>query len=83
MSALGSAVEGSVLPEIESGAHRLAGSSGTIGAMNMHRQCKALEERARDGQLDGAAQRLKDIDREFSAVRVALEQEFGRELTES
>ena len=71
------AVKNQDMSEIESMAHKIAGSSGTIGAMSLHKKSKALEEGARGGQLNNAEELATGLDGEFAAVRQALAREVS------
>jgi len=57
-------------------AHRLKGSSGTIGARHFAALCQKLETAARAGQLEGASELLAAIEIEHSRVEQALDHEI-------
>ena len=54
-------------------AHSLRSTSAAFGAMTLAALCKALEEQAQAGTLDGAAERVGRVEPEYEQVRVALE----------
>jgi HPt (histidine-containing phosphotransfer) domain-containing protein len=54
-------------------AHSLKGSAGNIGAGPMQAICRAIEDRARAGDLAGAAALVGDLEREFARVRAEIE----------
>lgn len=58
-------------------AHTLKSSSANVGAMKLHDLCKDLEDRARDQQIEGASERIGQVEQEFSAARTVLERELG------
>jgi HPt (histidine-containing phosphotransfer) domain-containing protein len=59
---------------LQRAAHTLKGASATLGAPTVAERCRDLEQAARDGQLDGAAARIADLDSELGRVRDALHQ---------
>ncbi len=63
---------------VEREAHALRGSCANVGAQGMVRLCKALETRARVGDLTGATDTLTRLDAEFGRVRVALDTELAK-----
>jgi len=58
---------------LQRAAHSLRSNSATFGAMTLSALCKELEEQARAGTLDGAAERVGRVEPEYEQVRVALE----------
>lgn len=65
---------------LEAAAHRLAGAAGTLGADALAAVCRALEERAHEGDLDGAgatvavlADQLAQVCEVFTALAEELE----------
>jgi PAS domain S-box-containing protein len=65
LSSLRHAVDAGDPAKISAVAHSLKGSSLTIGAKRMGELTAELERRGRDGSLEGAAQLLSEIEREF------------------
>lgn len=59
-------------------AHTLKSSSANYGARVFSTLCKELEQMARVGQLEGAAERIVQIETEYQNVKAALEQERNR-----
>jgi HPt (histidine-containing phosphotransfer) domain-containing protein len=53
-------------------AHSLKSSSVNVGALDLGRVARELEEQGRAGQLEGAAERVTDARDRFEAVRAAL-----------
>lgn len=60
-------------------AHSLKGSTGSFGALRLSGLFAQLEARGKTNALDGAADRLAEIEAEFARVRAA----FARELADS
>lgn len=58
-------------------AHSLKGSSASLGANALRLAFLAVEERAREGDLAGAAERAACLRGEFDRARAALEAELG------
>ena len=55
-------------------AHTLKSSSASLGALGLAEQCRQLEQAARGGFLDGAADAVEAIAAEVDRVATALEQ---------
>ncbi len=81
MVTIRSAVEQADASALQTAAHSLKGSSGTLGAAGMAAICGDLEARGRDG-LDGHAAEAQDamgkLEQELEDVRDA----FNRQLAE-
>jgi HPt (histidine-containing phosphotransfer) domain-containing protein len=60
-------------------AHRLKGSSGSIGAVTVSEICARIETRARNGDIAAAGDLVRDLKDELRAVHTTLD----RELAES
>lgn len=58
-------------------AHGLATSSGMFGMMRVRMHCKALENLARGPRLDGAAELLSAMAREYQEARPLLMAQVG------
>ena len=56
-------------------AHRLKGSALAAGARQLAAVCAAVEDAAREGDVDRAASCASTLDEEFHAARLALERE--------
>jgi HPt (histidine-containing phosphotransfer) domain-containing protein len=63
---------------VQFAAHTLKSSSANLGARRLAQLCAALEQAARGGALPDGTGRAAEIQREFEAVRRALEQETGK-----
>ena len=63
---------------VRNAAHSLKSSSANLGAVRLAELCKAIEHAARAGVLRGDLPGVEDIEREFEALRPALEREAGR-----
>jgi len=72
------AVEGDDTVAVLNGAHSLKGSSASLGATHLAVLCGQLEQCGRTRRLDGAADLLADVAREFERVRAALDAERAR-----
>jgi HPt (histidine-containing phosphotransfer) domain-containing protein len=58
--------------ELRRTAHILKSNGQIFGARRFSELCRDLEERARSGKLDGTAELLDRIDREYAALEEAL-----------
>ncbi|MBC8328697.1 MAG: Hpt domain-containing protein [Planctomycetes bacterium] len=64
------------MPEgIERTAHAISGSSGSLGAMCVHRAAKSLEEKARMGEVDHLEDLMVLLQTELDRLRSYLKQE--------
>ena len=57
---------------VRQAAHRLRGSSGTVGALHVTARLAELEEESAEGRLDRAVDLLGDIERAFDQTAAAL-----------
>ena len=73
LSALCAAIAAGSVESVGEIAHRLRGGALEMGALRMAPLCAAIEHEARAGSLEHAAARAESLDREFAAVRAALE----------
>ena len=78
MERLESAIGEACLESIREHAHGLKSSSGNIGARKIFELAAALENMARDGNIDGAGELLEEIERLFPATCELLEREIRR-----
>ncbi len=62
------AVEAHDATGVAKAAHGIKGSAGNIGANVVYRLACELDERARAGMLDGAAERVRRIDEAYEQV---------------
>jgi PAS domain S-box-containing protein len=76
---LAEAVAAEDVESIMSIAHRLKGSSGSIGAVTVSEICARIETRARNGDIAAAGDLVRDLKDELRAVHTTLD----RELAES
>ncbi len=58
-------------------AHRLKSPSASLGASGFHAMLVEMEERGRDGSLQGAEELMESILRGFEVVRIALTETIG------
>jgi HPt (histidine-containing phosphotransfer) domain-containing protein len=63
-------------------AHTLKGGSASLAATAMAGSCKALQELAEAGSLEGAEQLVLRIEHDFEVAREALTAEVGQEVTQ-
>ncbi len=67
-NALAAALQAHDANGIARAAHGIKGSAGNIGANVVYRLAAELDERARAGNLDGAAERIGAIDEAYARV---------------
>jgi CheY-like chemotaxis protein/HPt (histidine-containing phosphotransfer) domain-containing protein len=67
---------------VEGNAHSLKSSSANLGALPMSLMCDELEEKGRTCALEGAADVLSRIEKEFGRARAILETEVSSEVYE-
>lgn len=75
LASMGRALADGNAEELARLAHSLKGASASMGATGLALLCRALEERAKNRELDGAEQELKRIESEVYIVRETLEKE--------
>ncbi len=75
MGTLTTSLRNGVPEGIERTAHAISGSSGSLGAMCVHRAAKALEEKARQGEVDHLEDLLVQLENELDRLKAYLEQE--------
>jgi HPt (histidine-containing phosphotransfer) domain-containing protein len=73
LSSLSAAIAAGDIESVRKVAHRLRGSALEIGAVRMAPVCEAIELDAEAGSLTQAAAQADRLNREFAAVRQALE----------
>lgn len=69
---LNNAVESGDLQAIGSISHSLKGSSGNLGIAGVYRQCAALEQEVKAGNVHDAAASLAAIERELKQAHHAI-----------
>ena len=72
MAALRTALQQGDAPAFARVAHKLKGSSGTMGARRMHRLCGDLQTLGKSGSLNAAEPLLAQLDEEFEQVHRQL-----------
>ncbi len=65
-------VDGRDADELRRAAHTLKSNSATLGAERFSELCRELEQRARNGELEGASELVDRIEREYEPLREAL-----------
>ena len=75
LASMGKALAEGSTDELARLAHSLKGASSSMGATGLASLCRALEERAKKGELRGADEELKRIESEAYIVRETLEKE--------
>lgn len=68
LRSLVAAVEAQDAAGVAKAAHGIKGSAGNIGANVVYRLASELDQRARAGVLDGAAERVRQIDDAYEDV---------------
>jgi CheY-like chemotaxis protein len=58
--------------ELRRAAHTLKSNGATLGAEQFAELCRSLEQRAKDGELDGASELVDRIEHEYGPLRDAL-----------
>jgi len=71
LDALRAAIASADAHELALAAHALKSSSGSVGAKRMYAIAAALEDKARDGRIDGAEASVDQLAAEFSRVMAA------------
>ncbi len=59
--------------ELRTAAHSFKSNSATFGATALADQCRALEMQAKAGTLEGAAERIAEIEKEYAVAAAELE----------
>jgi len=79
LRAIADAIANSDAGALEHAAHRLRGSSASLGAVRLAELCKSLEQLGRSNSTAGAVEKLTLIEAEMTCVTAALEFEAGTE----
>jgi PAS domain S-box-containing protein len=58
--------------ELRRAAHTLKSNGATLGALEFAELCRTLEQRAKDGELDGAPELVDRIEQEYGRLQEAL-----------
>jgi len=64
--------------ELRQAAHSFKGSCSNMGAVMLAELCRELERSAQEHQLEGAAESIERIEREFAIVQVLIRAERQR-----
>ena len=72
IQALRDALASGEAEDIRRAAHSFKGSASNMGAPQLAEFCKVLEDKGREGELDGVEQLVESIEQEFSVVEAAL-----------
>jgi len=67
-------------PTLHRAIHTLKSSSANVGVLIVTRLCETFEVHARAGSLDNADTYLAQIEAEFKAAELALQQELRRKF---
>jgi HPt (histidine-containing phosphotransfer) domain-containing protein len=68
LAAMRQAVGDDNTAELRRAAHSLKSNSATFGALTLARLCQELEQRARDGILEGATARITEVESAYAEV---------------
>lgn len=69
MAAISEALQSANADMLRRAAHSFKGSTGNMGAQHMAELCRQLEELARGGTTEGAAELFIELSAEFAAVQ--------------
>ena len=72
LAALATAVSDADAPQIRAAAHTLKGSSASLGISRLSQLCYEMEFMGRENDLQYAAEKLAQIQAEYTAVTTAL-----------
>ncbi|OAI39826.1 hypothetical protein AYO40_05390 [Planctomycetaceae bacterium SCGC AG-212-D15] len=75
LQSLKAAVEAGDAQKLKESAHSLKGGAANLGAKAMAAICFELEKKGREGTIDGAAEHLPEIERQFQLVCEVLQAE--------
>jgi two-component system, sensor histidine kinase and response regulator len=75
-AAIGAALSRRDAIELKRAAHTLKGSTGILGAFDLTRRLKCVEEHAQAENFDAAAAELDEIDRQFARLTSHLAEEL-------
>ena len=76
------AIERSQAEEVRAAAHKFKSVSGNVGAEALSSWCLELEQKGREGRLDGSAEILEAIRDEHDRASAALSSELNRSSVE-
>ena len=72
IGSLRSSLERQDTEELRRAAHTLKSNGSTLGAAAFAELCRTVEQRAKDGRLDGVSKLVDGIEHEYRTVREAL-----------
>jgi HPt (histidine-containing phosphotransfer) domain-containing protein len=72
IASLRSALDGQDTEELRRAAHTLKSNGSTFGAVAFSELCRTVEQRAKEGRLDGVSELLDRIEREYKVLQEAL-----------
>jgi PAS domain S-box-containing protein len=72
MATLRRSLEEQNAEELRRAAHTLKSNGATLGAAQFAELCRTLEQRAKDGELDGASQLIDRIEQEYAPLEESL-----------
>jgi two-component system sensor histidine kinase/response regulator len=72
MATLRRSLEDANNEELRRAAHTLKSNGATLGAEEFTERCRTLEQRAKDGDLDGAAELVEQIEQDYGQLEEAL-----------
>jgi HPt (histidine-containing phosphotransfer) domain-containing protein len=72
------AIDSGQAPVLQREAHSLKSGSASFGALAFSAQCKELEDIGRSGILDHAADKLRDLEKNYIRVVAALHDQVQR-----
>ena len=74
LRAIAAAMARADAPELRLAAHTLKSSSATLGAKTLSKICQELELAAKNGKIEGEADKVPQLEAEFERVKAALHQ---------
>jgi CheY-like chemotaxis protein len=72
IATLRSSLDSRTSEELRRAAHTLKSNGATLGAEEFAELCRTLEQRAKDGELDGASELVDRIEQEYKPLEEAL-----------
>ncbi len=73
LAAIRAGVVGNDAAGLRNAAHKFKGASANLGASHLAELCRQLEVLCEAGRVDGAGQRLAELEREFARVKSEIE----------
>jgi signal transduction histidine kinase/DNA-binding response OmpR family regulator len=72
VASLGRSLKRQDTEELRRAAHTLKSNGATLGAVGFAKLCRAVEQHAKDGRIDGVSQLVNQIEREYRTLQEAL-----------